>query len=1010
MSTLSAVITCDTTQFNRQIKAAKQTLENYKAKTDKASQSISENTSVSSSQVAAYNRVIRTLEKVSSGTMSTTQAQKALSNQVKELKIQWANLSNTAKQSDFGRSISDSCRTAQSQLRQLKHQMDQVNSTKTKSGGFSLGGSNFMSLAQGGLAMATGIGTAAAAFNVLKDAIADNIETARNFESAVSRITALTGASASTIDKLKKSAMELGATTTQSASEVMNAFGMIGSKSPSLLEDADALAEVTKNCIMLSEASNMDLSDAATAVTGILNQFGIEANRSAEIVNILAAASQQGAGDVNYLNTAIVNCGSVAGTLGISVNQVVAVLEQLAQSGVDASSAGNQLKNIMLKLESSSDNNLKPSVVGLTTALQNLGNEHLSTTDLTKKFGTENVAAALTLIKTAESAEKLTQSITGTNTAEEQQKKNNDNLDGSLKNLSSKWEAFNLAINEGNGLIRSCVDATATLVSWMTELISKTDLATEARKRLNRELGGDGSKESTVGDNVKRVGSKGTKGQKIGEFNRIKHTYDRQIKDYNNQISSIDKKIAEQQKIVSKSRGHVGALELKRLQTHRNTLAAERKAIMADQRAFIKGGIQTIRPIKRAPGVGDNNGNGSGNGSGGGGTVHTSHTPKIKTDKTTPKVEVEPVVDPNSLKGIEDQISKKQAKLKLSADPDERKKLKSEIDELTDKKNIIEFDTNFNSGTYDKLIQSIDKAVSETDEFKASAISGNAIIDANNQKIKDNNTEIERLAQVLKQLQEEYKKLGETINSEAKLDIDTSDEVQEYNKLGDAIQQVSDKMSNLKSQNGKLVKSNNSVEKGIKKTTKRMDKLQGTSKGIGSIADMFGDISQVTKGTAKAVFGVTNTVLSGASQMIDQIMQIQEAQKAASAANIASSEGEALANGTKSAANAPWFMVIPLIATVVGTITGIFASLNSYASGGIIGGQTSIGDLNLARVNSGEMILNGTQQKKLFNLLNSNGGVTGSTGTTTTTVKIKGSDIYLALKNYDKSSANRKKI
>lgn len=222
----------------------------------------------------------------------------------------------------------------------------------------------------------------------------------------------------------------------------MEAFGMIGSKSPSLLGDADALAEVTKNCIMLSEAANMDLGTAATAVTGILNQFGISANRSAEIVNILAAASQQGAGDVGYLNTAIVNCGSVAGTLGISVNQVVAVLEQLAQSGVDASSAGNQLKNIMLKLESSSDNNLKPSVVGLTTALQNLGDEHLSTTDLTKKFGTENVAAALTLIKTAENADKLTQSITGTNTAEEQQKTNNDNLQGSLKNLSSKWEAF----------------------------------------------------------------------------------------------------------------------------------------------------------------------------------------------------------------------------------------------------------------------------------------------------------------------------------------------------------------------------------------------------------------------------------------------------------------------------------------------------------------------------------------------------------------------------------------
>lgn len=1008
MSTLSAVISCDTTQFNRAINKAKETLEKYKNKTDNASKSIQDNVTVSNSQIASYNRVIRTLDKVASGTMTTTQQEKALTNQIKELKMQWANLSSEAKRSDFGRALSESCRTAQSQLRQIQTQMSQVSGSMKGIGGIKTG-SGFMSLATSGIAMATGIGTAAAAFDVLKGAIMDNIETASNFEASVSRITSLTGASSETIDSLKRSAMELGATTTQSASEVMEAFGMIGSKSPSLLGDADALAEVTKNCIMLSEAANMDLGTAATAVTGILNQFGIEANRSAEIVNLLAAASQQGAGDVGYLNTAIVNCGSVAGTLGISVNQVVAVLEQLAQSGVDASSAGNQLKNIMLKLESSSDNKLKPSVVGLTTALQNLGDEHLSTTDLTKKFGTENVAATLTLIKTAESADKLTQSITGTNTAEEQQKTNNDNLQGSLKNLSSKWEAFNLAINEGNGLIRSCVDVTADLVGWLTKLITKTDAATEARKRLNRELGGDGSNESTVGDNVKRVGSKGTKGQKIGEFNKIKHTYDRQIKDYNKQIGSIDKKIAEQQKIVNKSQGHVGVLELKRLQTHRNELAAERRAIMADQRKFIKGGIQVIRPIKPAPGDGDNNGNG--NGSGGGGTVHTPHTPKITTNKTTPKVEVEPVVDPNSLKGIEDQISKKQAKLKLSADPDERKKLKSEIDELTDKKNIIEFDTNFNSGTYDKLIQSIDKAVSETDEFKTSAISGNAIIDANNQKIKDNNTEIERLAQVLKQLQEEYKKLGETINSEAKLDIDTSDEVQEYNKLGDAIQQVSDKMSNLKSQNGKLVKSNNSVEKGIKKTTKHMDKLQGTSKGIGSIADMFGDISQVTKGTAKAVFGVTNAVLSGASQMIDQIMQIQEAQKAAAASNIATSESEALANGTKSAAGAPWFMVIPLIATIVGTITAIFSSLNSYADGGVIpkyadggvfSGATSIGDYNLARVNGGEMILNGSQQRRLFNILNGSNGTAQSSLNGKVEFKISGSDLKGVLRNYDK--------
>lgn len=111
MSTLSAVISCDTTQFNRAINKAKETLEKYKNKTDNASKSIQDNVTVSNSQIASYNRVIRTLDKVASGTMTTTQQEKALTNQIKELKMQWANLSSEAKRSDFGRALSESCRT-----------------------------------------------------------------------------------------------------------------------------------------------------------------------------------------------------------------------------------------------------------------------------------------------------------------------------------------------------------------------------------------------------------------------------------------------------------------------------------------------------------------------------------------------------------------------------------------------------------------------------------------------------------------------------------------------------------------------------------------------------------------------------------------------------------------------------------------------------------------------------------------------------------------------------------
>ena len=1052
MSTLSAIITCDTTQFNKSINKAKQTLEKYKNKTDQASQTIRDNVTVSDSQIASYNRVIRALEKVSSGTMTTTQQEKALTNQIKELKMQWANLSNEAKRSDFGKAMSESCRSAQAQLRQLRTQMNQV---KDSMSGVSdlKSGASFLSLAKTGVGLATGIGTAAAAFDVLKDAVMGNIETARDFEKSVSNITALTGASADTIDKLKKSAIELGGSTTQTASEVIKSFGMIGSKSPDLLKDADALAEVTKNCIMLSEASNMDLSTAATAVTGILNQFGLSADHSAEIVNMLAAASQQGAGDVAYLNTAIVNCGSVAGTLGISANETVGVLEQLAQSGVDASSAGNQLKNIMLKLEASSDQNLKPSVVGLVQAIKNLGDEHLSTTELTKKFGTENVAAALTLIKTANNADKLTKSITGTNTAEKQQKINNDNLDGSLKNLQSKWEAFNLAINEGNGLIRSCIDVTASLVGWMTKLITKTDEATKARQNLNKELGGSGDKATTVTDNLKRVNGGKTTGQKIGEFNKIKHAYDKQINDYNKQIKMYDKQIATYLKNGNNKTGSTKwDNTLTALKAQREQLAKARRAIMKDQRDFIKGGVKSIYPKKTAP-VPDPSTGGGGNGD------TTTNTPKYHTTK------VDPVVDPKSLKGIEEQISKKKEELSLAINPDDikkiqkeineltskknsiefgtdslkgieneisnkkeelslavnqedRKKIQKEINDLTEKKNVIEFDTNFKSGSYDDLIKSIDKVISAQDEFKTSAMGGNAIIDANNRKITDNNEEIKRLIQVLKQLQEQYDKLSETINSENKLGIDTSDEVEEYKKLGKAIDDVNDKINNLKGQNGKLVKSNTTVEKGINKTTKRLNKMHDEADGIGSIADAFGDVSSVTKGTTKAVLGATSALLSGTSQMIDQLAELSAATQASSAATVAAKEGEAIASATASVSKAPWPIILAMIATVVGTITSIFSSINTYADGGIIpkyatggmiSGATSIGDYNLARVNGGEMILNGSQQRKLFNILNSNGSITGNSNLAgKVEFKISGSELKGVLRNYDKKMSRIK--
>lgn len=92
------------------------------------------------------------------------------------------------------------------------------------------------------------------------------------------------------------------------------------------------------------------------------------------------------------------------------------------------------------------------------------------------------------------------------------------------------------------------------------------------------------------------------------------------------------------------------------------------------------------------------------------------------------------------------------------------------------------------------------------------------------------------------------------------------------------------------------------------------------------------------------------------------------------------------------------------LVTLTATIASIKSATSGYASGGIIGGSTTIGDYNLARVNKGEMILNGSQQAHLFNAINNN-RIGGEATQSTVTWRIQGSDLYGTLKNYGKTQS-----
>lgn len=161
---------------------------------------------------------------------------------------------------------------------------------------------------------------------------------------------------------------------------------------------------------------------------------------------------------------------------------------------------------------------------------------------------------------------------------------------------------------------------------------------------------------------------------------------------------------------------------------------------------------------------------------------------------------------------------------------------------------------------------------------------------------------------------------------------------------------------------------------------------------IGDAASAMGQLMSAAGAEgAAAAMQIVATTANATAQMIPQIMAL-----------IGAKEGEAMANGTASAAALPFpaniAAIASIIATVVGTFASIFSTVGAFAGGGIIQGANTHGDQLLARVNAGEMILNGSQQARLFNLLD---GGTGSNMSGQVEFKISGSALKGVLRNYD---------
>ena len=333
------------------------------------------------------------------------------------------------------------------------------------------------------------VGTAIAALTGVSLQLASFRKKSQAKESSQANLAALTGLDDASIEWLTQQAERLstqmdesGLRIRQSAQEILDAYALVGSNKPELLADKEALNAVTVETMRLSAAANMELKPAVDATTTALNQFGEGADQAQRYVNVLAAGSKMGAANVEQQAAVILKAGVAAKMASLSIEQLTGLTETLAEKGIKAEVAGTGLKTFLLRLETGAKDT-RPSVVGLSKALDNLAAHADDPAWLKNRFGDEAVSVAKILIDARKSVQSYTDAVSDTSIATEQAAINSNTAAAKMAQMKNEMnelgielmKSLNPAITRGISLFVHWERSFVTILRWIND--NKASLA-----------------------------------------------------------------------------------------------------------------------------------------------------------------------------------------------------------------------------------------------------------------------------------------------------------------------------------------------------------------------------------------------------------------------------------------------------------------------------------------------------------------------------------------------------
>lgn len=314
-----------------------------------------------------------------------------------------------------------------------------------------------------------------------------------NFEKQLSHIQAVTGATSTEIDALRKQALQLGVDTAFGASQIAGAFVEL---SKAGLQVEDILKGAGDAVVQLAAAGDLPIARSAEIAVNAMQTFSLRAEDMVHVSDLLAGAANASTVEVDDLATSIQYAGSIASAVGVSLEDLSAALAILGNRGIRGSTAGTSLRRVLL--------NLSPATKPAKKAMEDLGiilkdgtnqffdasgnakdfgtiidilakqtsglNAEQKKVQLTEIFGARAVASVLVLLQEGKKGFEDIQAQIAKVTALDVMEKRLDNVAGSFKRLKATIETFLIT---GGGpwqdTIKSFLDGLTAFIKSLSE-------------------------------------------------------------------------------------------------------------------------------------------------------------------------------------------------------------------------------------------------------------------------------------------------------------------------------------------------------------------------------------------------------------------------------------------------------------------------------------------------------------------------------------------------------------